>query len=174
MVSVHFNPRAPYGARPQPGGYVFLLELISIHAPHTGRDMCRSSVSGPSSRFQSTRPIRGATTTRPHSITSKEDFNPRAPYGARLDRIDDAFLVDLISIHAPHTGRDASGSCARASRSNFNPRAPYGARPPRRPAAKRPVLISIHAPHTGRDSMRERMMPVPSSFQSTRPIRGAT
>ena len=124
---------------------------ISIHAPHTGRDSSiRAGESGPGyfnprapygarrdsstnvaniAEFQSTRPIRGATT----ALWSM------------------AVTVGKISIHAPHTGRDptttrdtprTSGfqstrpirgatSSIRAGDSGpgyFNPRAPYGAR----------------------------------------------
>ena len=78
--------------------------------------------------FQSTRPIRGATTYRRY-----EDY---AAY---------------ISIHAPHTGRDQT-KIGQADRQE----------------------ISIHAPHTGRDE-RWRIGSCGSlTFQSTRPIRGAT
>ena len=78
----HFNPRAPYGARP--------ARYVQSHN---------------ASKFQSTRPLRGATrqplraadhcvisihaplTGRDCSLTNslfrKDNFNPRAPYGAR-------------------------------------------------------------------------------------------
>ena len=102
--------------------------------------------------FQSTRPIRGATGKKTQYHLPRINFNPRAPYGARLIWDNRDFKHMDISIHAPHTGRDP-----RASRKTET-----GAR------------ISIHAPHTGRDS---RLMLVPHQtyqFQSTRPIRGAT
>ena len=57
----------------------------------------------------------------------------------------------LISIHAPHTGRDAVCFLAADDVSHFNPRAPYGARQPRKPGQHKNKGISIHAPHTGRD-----------------------
>ena len=57
---------------------------ISIHAPHTGRD--------PNTSRCSSHPL--------------QYFNPRAPYGARLERV--------------------IATAAKAK--NFNPRAPYGAR----------------------------------------------
>ena len=81
-------------------------DCISIHAPHTGRDL--SSIIGSRAKvtFQSTRPIRGAT------------FAPRLK--SRFNG---------ISIHAPHTGRDLTEPRERAGMAtNFNPRAPYGAR----------------------------------------------
>ena len=57
-ISIH----APHTGRDKPSEYIYTLRrLISIHAPHTGRD--------PLSRFSSDTPA---------------NFNPRAPYGARL------------------------------------------------------------------------------------------
>ena len=107
-------------------------------------------------------------------MAKADDFNPRAPYGARQDRdtkdIDNRFISIhaphtgrdgeyhfymgknyYISIHAPHTGRDGSSSIQIRHRRNFNPRAPYGARPFKTIKHFRPIR-----------------------FQSTRPIRGAT
>ena len=145
-----FNPRAPYGARPVPRALLSSPRIfqstrpirgathhgqrlgrevpISIHAPHTGRDwrssgdrlMTKISIHAPhtgrdvavqESRygvllFQSTRPIRGATTVCNVSCFGRRDFNPRAPYGARLHFCTLCRFLVCISIHAPHTGRD--------------------------------------------------------------------
>ena len=79
------------------------------------------------------------------------DFNPRAPYGARLDLVQAAALALWISIHAPLTGRDYNTSGTPPADRHFNPRAPYGAR---------------H--HTADFGMED------TEFQSTRPLRGAT
>ena len=125
------------------------------------------------SRFQSTRPIRGATCAQsivefaqdisihaPHTgrdtpwstpWTGSPYFNPRAPYGARL-----------ALIWRP------------AHDQNFNPRAPYGARPGRTGEPIRGAFSSIHAPHTGRDVAVQESRYGVLLFQSTRPIRGAT
>ena len=127
---MHFNPRAPYGARPLLGAIFFYVFNISIHAPHTGRDcinnlfatclvyfnprapygarpFCGMRAQSLVCRFQSTRPIRGATSTKERGMRATSsfqsprpirgatayisnvskttsDFNPRAPYGARL------------------------------------------------------------------------------------------
>ena len=150
---MHFNPRAPYGARRATRG-----------------------MTGAGDIFQSTRPIRGATKNEqehyerhpisipaPHtgrdldlrttSARTANDFNPRAPYGARLDPVTDESNYEYISIHAPHTGRDT----------------------PLLPCATPQKAISIHAPHTGRDNLiRAVTLMVDALFQSTRPIRGAT
>ena len=108
--------------------YIYCTKAISIHAPLTGRD-----------RSYPARRNKGA------------DFNPRAPYGARLERITisikpnkfqstrplrgatyilerDGGTSFVISIHAPLTGRDNHFPRIGQIRVNFNPRAPYGAR----------------------------------------------
>ena len=128
---------------------------ISIHAPHTGRDSPPAGVRPRNYRFQSTRPIRGATAQGLQVAPIREHFNPRAPYGAR-PHVDTLLLyVQAISIHAPHTGRDPGFLNFPLILSNFNPRAPYGARLMDSPDVSRAALISIHAPHTGRDRPRQ-------------------
>ena len=57
--------------------------VISIHAPHAGRDGVNIKIIDKLILFQSTRPMRGATTSL---------IEP--------DRL------AVISIHAPHAGRD--------------------------------------------------------------------
>ena len=150
--------------------------------------------------FQSTRPIRGATCNMIFCARASTDFNPRAPYGARpkplsATRLPPTFqstrpirgatrtnqhttVEKEISIHAPHTGRDAelaplspgtsefqstrpirgatqTGCLRRSSMSNFNPRAPYGAR--RVPSVFRagPVNFNPRAPYGARPGKEE-------------------
>ena len=154
----NFNPRAPYGARRGRTGEPIRGAFISIHAPHTGRDLGYGLQVRDGKLFQSTRPIRGATSVyekgaqfktisihAPHTGRDPRrrrrwdrgsDFNPRAPYGARQHGFLAAQVFKPISIHAPHTGRDrrCDGDCFMVT------------------------IISIHAPHTGRDHRRQRQM----------------
>ena len=180
-----------------PGLLCRQIRSISIHAPHTGRDHAPQTSIQNSEPFQSTRPIRGATSPQTQIRLSCPDFNPRAPYGARLPPSTAARRSERISIHAPHTGRDHAPQTSiqnsepfqstrpirgatspqtqiRLSCPDFNPRAPYGARLPPSTAARRSERISIHAPHTGRDDNGTVIEPEFKAFQSTRPIRGAT
>ena len=171
----HFNPRAPYGARPTGARCgtrwtVFQSTRpvwgatrdyaaaatdreISIHAPRMGRDfVCR------------------------HAVFGRRDFNPRAPYGARQragqkpgpfftfqstrpvwgatrGRQAEAATPDGISIHAPRMGRDRGGKPARCFL-QISIHAPRMGRdgktaPPRAPSER----ISIHAPRMGRDTV---------------------
>ena len=128
MTGEKFQSTRPIRGATSPDMDTCINADISIHAPHTGRDIQSDVTMDIIRAFQSTRPIRGATFSRfmPFSIMSH--FNPRAPYGARLG-LERANTHDLcISIHAPHTGRDDSFLFFLCS-----------------------LIISIHAPHTGRD-----------------------
>ena len=103
-------------------------------------------------KFQSTRPLRGATLTNGSSPAQNitisihaplagrdrnllscsawlQNFNPRAPCGARQHRPQRAQADHRISIHAPLAGRDGyQRELLRRYSLNFNPRAPCGAR----------------------------------------------
>ena len=147
--------------------------MISIHAPHAGRDGGVTVSNGPKvSRFQSTRPMRGATesvamsrdkaifqSTRPmrgatcllRRCLFRQEFQSTRPMRGATWEQDCSGERYCISIHAPHAGRDVSTSVLSCMENNFNPRAPCGAR--------RPTLPSLVPKHP---------------FQSTRPMRGAT
>ena len=148
MVSIH----APHAGRDRlaPDSRILLLR-VSIHAPHAGRDPCRYRISAKRISFNPRAPC-GARPPPPASAAGSRRFNPRAPCGARL----------LLPSY-------------RRRRMGFNPRAPCGARHvgnttlswtvlfqstrPMRGATLRIVgehprkQVSIHAPHTGRDEI---------------------
>ena len=152
--------------------YCVIAFQISIHAPRMGRDRFDITIGIMASRFQSTRPAWGATSSL---------WSPLYPYcisihAPRMGR--DAIKLHLqekikISIHAPRMGRDKNCKAMADEFINFNPRAPHGARLFRfypvnrttkfqstRPAWGATVSyshcdsyqrISIHAPRMGRD-----------------------
>ena len=125
--------------------------------------------------FQSTRPLRGATTRAatvlgidtisihaplagrdvsppPARQLSPSDFNPRAPCGARLTLWSFSYLSLTFQSTRPLRGATRPGTTAATNKLNFNPRAPCGARqavPQPHPGSK---TISIHAPLAGRDA----------------------
>ena len=148
LCGLHFNPRAPCGARRVVIAAPHHRPVISIHAPHAGRDSRSDSHSGQQHLFQSTHPSRGATADK---VTER--------------------LRHEISIHAPHAGRDTRWSSVGSARADFNPRAPCGARrhPQSHPAGS--GAISIHAPHAGRDDFSNASQVGGALFQSTRPVR---
>ena len=193
------------------------MPRISIHAPHAGRDSSSRTVSVTRTDFnprapcgarpllvigfrnlmlfQSTRPMRGATSCSLVLVSISLYFNPRAPCGARLlwigseirfllfqstrpmrgatsmDWFGDTFFI--ISIHAPHAGRD--GVCIRffVIWKYFNPRAPCGARPKCGATRSPPSDFNPRAPCGARRNHIRRGED-PCLFQSTRPMRGAT
>ena len=125
----NFNPRTPYGMRLQPCRFTRRNQKISIHAPLTGCDQaheeapkaianisihapltgcdCNASlIQSVNKRFQSTHPLRDATTNWTFWSKDFDDFNPRTPYGMRPKNTITKYLHLLISIHAPLTGCD--------------------------------------------------------------------
>ena len=124
--------------------------------------------------FQSTRPLGGATEDRRyecmevvvsiHAPPGGRDVAPPHPNYGNL----------FVSIHAPPGGRDLTRTRDTSRLRGFNPRAPWGARRQRAALLSTMFNVSIHAPPGGRDRqvvcMRHRL----GTFQSTRPLGGAT
>ena len=84
ITILHFNPRAPCGARRPRRRFLWQDQ----------------------GEFQSTRPLRGATSNHLGEELTNLNFNPRAPCGARLITWMGQLLDFYISIHAPLAGRD--------------------------------------------------------------------
>ena len=127
-ISIH----APHTGRDV---YLQLLEQgleISIHAPHTGRDPLTMAIVSDCVGFQSTRPIRGAT------------MPPQSHPGTQK-----------ISIHAPHTGRDGLGQIRACKIKIFQSTRPIRGATNTRLQKLDNSIISIHAPHTGRDFCKD-------------------
>ena len=167
-----FNPRAPCGARrrtsssslqthwfqstrPMRGATVRvrdcrLLDGVSIHAPHAGRDNSSYSLEISLALFQSTRPMRGATTIcRVHR--RKPSVSIHAPrVGRDVEYVYNKYKGE-VSIHAPRVGRDLFERLPELLRHGFNPRAPCGARHVAYVARSLRGTVSIHAPRVGRD-----------------------
>ena len=194
MPAPCFNPRAPCGAqrmyfhwsgvilwfqstRPMRGATPAESTIrehlsVSIHAPHAGRDEMRGELQKRINEFQSTRPMRGATlrsdrcplpkrfqSTRPMrgatASASKMFGVPvvsiHAPHAGRDDVLINIGMTVAVSIHAPHAGRDVGSRFFGYFHRCFNPRAPCGAR--------QRGWLDFKAG---------------TKFQSTRPMRGAT
>ena len=100
--------------------------------------------------FQSTRPVRGAT-------SSFIAFD----------------IVGRVSIHAPRAGRDRLLDVWRVQGRRFNPRAPCGARHNTVVRRKGERSFNPRAP-CGARPMRAVILSRAVQFQSTRPVRGAT
>ena len=81
----NFNPRAPYGAR-----HCLTIRCSAPAEFQSTRPLrgATGAVGLTTPEFQSTRPLRGATAVRVPYLPGWQNFNPRAPYGARLPCID--------------------------------------------------------------------------------------
>ena len=150
FCTVHFNPRAPCGARRQGISKAANKARISIHAPHAGRDARPATRPGARSLFQSTRPMRGAT-------------------------FDFALVHSNLKFQStrPMRGATTTPTGAATRRPYFNPRAPCGARRTRGPALTLRRHFNPRAPCGARPAQSTRSE-FYTSFQSTRPMRGAT
>ena len=146
----HFNPRAPCGVRLEVGGGIQKLPGISIHAPLAGCDLQVSSHASPQSGFQSTHPLRGATTGGSGGGGTVQ-FQSTHPLRGATALGGGAGHLRRISIHAPLAGCDAYTSLRRAMLFHFNPRTPCGVRPFTAAAFSGETKISIHAPLAGCD-----------------------
>ena len=148
---VHFNPRAPCGARHLIDQLHVLITDFNPRAPCGARPSSGAS-SASVTRFQPTRPLRGATRYQQQDQRARQYFNPRAPCGARQD-----------------------GSLAVETLYLFQPTRPLRGATQRRPAfLVETAGISTHAPLAGRDEEAAQMARTRRKFQPTRPLRGAT
>ena len=144
---------------------------ISIHAPLAGSDTTGDSKPPETRGFQSTLPLRGATSghqqslllfaisihaplagsdCNPHRLSWwRLNFNPRSPCGERPVVFEEVQELS-ISIHAPLAGSDRPGFSGAPGRNHFNPRSPCGERQEEVTTGS-PGGISIHAPLAGSD-----------------------
>ena len=123
----YFNPRAPCGARLCFDGIRIGTDAFQSTRPLRGatpRSVCNSG----GKLFQSTRPLRGATGAGFNTRANRQNFNPRAPCGARLCSPSRSMQRRAFQSTRPLRGATSAGFNACADHRNFNPRAPCGAR----------------------------------------------
>ena len=125
-------------------------DRISIHAPRAGCDRRQRGRSASGRRFQSTRPVWGATRSRGGAAVQGGHFNPRTPCGVRPQ--EETFAAQTLEFQSTHPVRGATAhGCVRGRRVvlfqsthpvrgatqksgaaradwNFNPRTPCGVR----------------------------------------------
>ena len=147
VISIH----APLAGCDQRGEQIVIIYIISIHAPLAGCDFRSRRGWWSRRRFQSTHPLRGATSFR-HSRSVFLVISIHAPL-AGCDEIRKRGSPDIsISIHAPLAGCDQLRRRARRRHPDFNPRTPCGVRPTLLIFELLFVYISIHAPLAGCDT----------------------
>ena len=108
-------------------------EIISIHTPHAGSDLEQLGSGAVCCGFQSTLPMRGATTMTRYSPSTKI-FQSTLPMRGATEKEIDLLSGARISIHTPHAGSDGM-------KCNDNIM----------------LYISIHTPHAGSDSKSYRI-----------------
>ena len=118
----YFNPCAPCGARRRRFARRSRRSRISTHAPLAGRDTSSRTRGARQSKFQPTRPLRGAT-----NFILMKGWSFYISTHAPLAGATRGSRRGLISTHAPLAGRDARAGPGQRQL-NFNPRAPCGAR----------------------------------------------
>ena len=171
-IPLNFNPRSPCGER------------LYIYAP----SICASL-------FQSTLPVRGATSASAERSTLLT-FQSTLPVRGATLMLHVLYTREAISIHAPRAGSDGMPSTRSRKALNFNPRSPCGERPWIILSIARDFVISIHAPRAGSDISYKKWQKIGTDFnprspcgerhndfvsnytdilfQSTLPVRGAT
>ena len=147
---------------------------ISIHASHAGCDSPVLALQHVYSGFQSTHPMRDATSTTtfpPRRVVFQSTHPMRDATATVIWR----YRRSRISIHASHAGCDLPANCCRTSAVFL-----FQSTHPMRDATRSGSLpvngtgISIHASHAGCDSILPPILPPSTLFQSTHPMRDAT
>ena len=106
-VHTDFNPRAPWGARRSsetPSSSTSQFQSTCPVGGTTGRKAIKISEI---SSFQSTCPVGGTTSLVNLRLKGLLYFNPRAPWGARPQKLGMSATAYQISIHVPRGGHDS-------------------------------------------------------------------
>ena len=172
---LYFNPRTPCGVRRYVTFFV-TPNFFIFQSTHPLRGATTNDILLPRTyKFQSTHPLRGATHHQPERLVIRIDFNPRTPCGVRLEHPSKSVLPTRISIHAPLAGCDRNVRAHKVQ----------------------DLVISIHAPLAGCDLLLQadlcgygyfnprtpcgvrrllnrNVSSLMRKFQSTHPLRGAT
>ena len=195
LPSRNFNPRTPCGVRRSRGGCGARWETYFNPRTPCGVRPLSTVMLAKIFGFQSTHPLRGATSRCRTRARRSRHFNPRTPCGVR--RLSDAQLGRLykfqsthplrgatfeplrvvlrveISIHAPLAGCDGAGRCGMVEIYHFNPRTPCGVRHVDIMIVGGIVEFQSTHPLRGATDV-DQDDPVADEFQSTHPLRGAT
>ena len=147
IISTH----APLAGRDIMDWFGDTFFIISTHAPLAGRDLRK----------------------RVFNLRDRDNFNPRAPCGARHNRNITSLHIGNISTHAPLAGRDQFSESSRIA-VEISTHAPLAGRDAQKFSVSIHTEISTHAPLAGRDWRGGAMVARHALFQPTRPLRGAT
>ena len=148
---LHFNPRSPYGERPQALTLQDIKNVISIHAPLTGSDFGFTLSILAFSQFQSTLPLRGATAgCAPDGSASTISIHAPLTGSDLRDLTDDMYLCSFQST-LPLRGATEARFMRFCRLLAFQSTLPLRGATPHFKATCGQSQISIHAPLTGSD-----------------------
>ena len=99
-----FQPTRPLRGATTTFAQVALRLQISTHAPLAGRDKVANMLKPEDITFQPTRPLRGATRSVLFDDPEHNDFNPRAPCGARRIALFAFFALKVFQPTRPLRG----------------------------------------------------------------------
>ncbi len=145
---------------------------ISIHAPRAGCDHMAAAFSSVCAAFQSTHPVRGATTILGVGFL-KVLISIHAPRAGCDNRDSQPKVVLQISIHAPRAGCDSIQVVVTLRINQFQSTHPV--RGATRGSVSSPARSGFQSTHPvrGATGIRRRRV-LRALFQSTHPVRGAT
>ena len=124
---------------------------VSIHAPRAGRDLDAPCHRHEHQRFQSTRPVRGATRRTCIVGNSARGFNPRAPCGARPIWVQVLLSCCVFQSTRPVRGATFLAFSSRPICSRFQSTRPVRGATVHLHRVRQLGQVSIHAPRAGRD-----------------------
>ena len=146
-----FNPRTPCGVRQRVRFLAVGCLQISIHAPRAGCDRSSASAWKTAVRFQSTHPVRGATSPRQHRMPTIRFQSTHPVRGATSSMTSGGRSSTFQSTH-PVRGATTVAICAIWGSILFQSTHPVRGATRRKRRSNRRRNISIHAPRAGCDN----------------------
>ena len=168
-ISTH-TPREGRDHAPHCGARIF--NYFNSHAPRGARPVSQPLSVKSYSKFQLTRPARGATDILYSMARNPGTFQLTRPARGATNNSPKTIIWYRISTHTPREGRDVPPPSAVGECSHFNSHAPRGARPGKIFSGLKSIQISTHTPREGRDGFTMTIKNTYGDFNSHAP-RGA-
>ena len=169
-----FNPRSPWGERHAGSHTPPVKNFVSIHAPRGGSDSPTTGRGSTQSMFQSTLPVGGATPAPSGAKSVARCFNPRSPWGERLNRKIFTPGRWMFQSTLPVGGATIAAASPGVRQPGFNPRSPWGERRFACAHLATGKLFQSTLPVGGATPAAPPGNKCMPTFQSTLPVGGAT
>ena len=146
---------------------------VSIHAPREGSDHHSLTKQKHLNVFQSTLPVKGATSL--FIIRgSASPFQSTLPVKGATAEAQRQMVMEIVSIHAPREGSDHHYTLTQLGKDWFQSTLPVKGATWGLSLPEHLLVVSIHAPREGSDSRVAQSCAGVTLFQSTLPVKGAT